>query len=423
MTFNLRFLKLVLFGLLTLAMAACAGDPRLHEDERHYLDRAETKSSELFTVSAAALSIQESTEVFGVPLNNVGIQPVWIEINNASDHPQWLFPIGVDDEYFPPYEVARRMSAFSDLTEQELYSRLEEQHIPHFIPAGSSARGFVYAHADEGMKAFNIELHSSDDVHNFHFVSAVPGLPSDYFDLQDGLPYAQHEIVDLDSDGLRRWLEEASCCTVDTGSTAGDPLNVVFVGSLEQVRSSMISNGWDVTAPVTGASLWRMATAFVFGSRYRYAPISGLYVFDREQDLAFQKSRAIIDERNHMRLWLAPVTANGTPVWLGQASRDVGIKLSGRLWPPTTHVIDPDTDDARFYILQEMIDSGAISQLGFVKGHTPTDHNNPHRNAENDPYFTDGLRAVFFMSEKAISRANINLLDWGIPAAMAVGND
>jgi hypothetical protein len=91
-----------------------------------------------------------------------------------------------------------------------------------------------------------------------------------------------------------------------------------------------------------------MATAFIFGGRDRYAPISDLYLFGRRQDIALQKSRTIIDERNHMRLWLAPVRHQGRSVWVGQISRDVGVKLTGRLWPPTTHVIAPDVDDARF---------------------------------------------------------------------------
>jgi LssY C-terminus len=93
----------------------------------------------------------------------------------------------------------------------------------------------------------------------------------------------------------------------------------------------------------------------VFGSPYRYAPMSGLYLFGRDQDISFQKPRNVIDERNHMRLWLAPVTHRGEPVWVGHISRDVGVKFTRRLWPPVTHVIDGDVDDARYYLVQDLI--------------------------------------------------------------------
>lgn len=104
------------------------------------------------------------------------------------------------------------------------------------------------------------------------------------------------------------------------------------------------------------ATTWQTAGAFLFGRRYRYAPVSPLFLFGRHQDLALQRARDVIDERNHMRLWRAPVSLDGVPVWVGQISRDVGVKLTGRLWPPVT---------------------------------------SPRLNGEDDPYFTDRLRLVW----------------------------
>jgi hypothetical protein len=105
-----------------------------------------------------------------------------------------------------------------------------------------------------------------------------------------------------------------------------------------------------VTAKATASSIGRILRAF--GSRYRYAPISNLYLVGRTQDTTFQKARAAIEERKHIRLWLAPVRHEDTPVWVGHISRDAGIKLSGRFWPPTTHVtpISPDDFRAVFFV-------------------------------------------------------------------------
>lgn len=407
------------FGLTLVAAittAACSTSGPVYQDERSYEERAERQVRDGLTVSAAALSAEESNRVFGATLNNIGVQPVWVRIENHNDEPFWLLPLAVDREYFPAYEVARRMSDFSDVSAATLHERLYQSRIETFVAPRSVSSGFIYTHTDEGMKAFNIELHGNDNTMTFPFVAPVPGLPSDYFNLDPDELYSPDRVTDLDEEGLRFWLEGLGCCTVDAKGRNGDPLNVVFVGSLDQLRAALISRRWDVTAPVTGASLWRTFTAFVFESRYRYAPISALYALDREHDLAFQKSRAIIDERNHMRLWLAPVTVDGRRVWVGQVSRDVGVKLSGRWWPPTTHVIDMDVDDARFYVIQDMLTGRHLRQVGYVYGQPPSMPESPNLNAEDDPYFSDGLRTVLFLAEEPMPITDVQLLRWRLPA-------
>lgn len=406
----------VLFVILSFA--ACSASDLEHQDSRHYQERAAQQSAGGLKVTAAALSLSESQKVFGVPLNLVGIQPVWIEVQNDTPHTQWLFPHSVDEDYFPPYEVARRVRGAAQVAEGDLFRRLTDLQIASIIPPDAKAGGFVYTHDDEGMKAFDVDLHGHIEEHKFHFVMPVPGLPSDYFDPEERMQSETVGLKDLDLDGLRSWLEQLPCCTVNRNGAVGDPLNVVLVGGLEEVRANLISRHWDVTAPVSASSVRRTISAFLFGSRYRYAPISALYLFEREHDLAFQKARAVVDERNHMRLWLAPVTLEGMPVWVGQISRDDGIKFSRRFWPPTTHVVDPDMDDARFYLMQDLFAARAVSRVGFVKGHAPADIDRPHRNAERDPYFTDGLRAVFFVAGKPISIPTIELLDWELPPSL-----
>ena len=421
----MNFLHLSMLGLIRpslpllmlcgLILSGCSRHGVVYYDDQHYEQRVARYTSQDALVEASALGSDESLRVFGAPLNDVGIQPVWIKITNTSDEAHWFFPIGVDSEYFPAYEVARRAIRPEGLSEDQLYERLVNYQITHFVPPHSTISGFVYTHTDEGMKSFKVELHNPRKVIKHTFVVPVPGLPHDHFDFEQDAIYHHHEISDLDLETLRRWIEALDCCTRNIDGKSGDPVNAVLVGSLEDVRAALIARHWDVTATINKASLWRMARAFIFGSRYRYAPVSELYVFERPHDLALQKSRAIIDERNHMRLWLAPVKYQGSHVWLAQISRDVGVKWSGRLWPPTTHVIDPDVDEARFYLLQDLLEGESIYQLGYVKGHDTTGINEPHFNAEDDPYFTDGLRLVLFVSEEPVPVSQLKVLDWELP--------
>ena len=62
---------------------------------------------------------------------------------------------------------------------------------------------------------------------------------------------------------------------------------------------------------------------------------SNLYLFGRKQDFALQRARPTISQRNHTRFWLAPFTFRGSQVWVGQVSRDIGVKLTpaGATWP------------------------------------------------------------------------------------------
>jgi LssY C-terminus len=400
--------------LLLLGLGGCSGPRSTHLAGPSFEQRAVTQERDGMSVTAVALSAEESRAVFGAPLAVFNIQPVWIEIDNRTAYPRWFFPISVDPDYYPPYEVARRV-AFSNRATERLYGLLNERAIEPLVLPGGTIAGFVYAHADEGFKAFNVDLVGHQTIDSFNFTVPVPGLDTDERLIGDELDAPRRS---LDDDELRRWLTALPCCTQAADGLPGDPLNIVLIGDLDAVRSSLVSERWDVTARLTRSSLWRIATAFVFGSRYRYAPISGLYVFGRIQDLTFQKSRNIIDERNHIRLWLAPVSHRGQPVWIGHISRDVGIKLSGRVWPPTTHVIDPDVDDARSYLLQDLLYGGQVERVGFVDGVGAAPLTEPRLNAEGDPYFTDGLRAVVFLSDDFVPFSEIELLDWELPPFM-----
>ena len=107
-----------------------------------------------------------------------------------------------------------------------------------------------------------------------------------------------------------------------------------------------------------------MAKAFLLRSQYDTAPVSPLYVFGRFQDIALQKARSSVSRRNHLRLWLAPFTVEHHSVWIGQISRDIGIKLTTKSWYLTTHRISPYVDQDRDYLLQDLLLSGGVRGSG-----------------------------------------------------------
>ena len=44
----------------------------------------------------------------------------------------------------------------------------------------------------------------------------------------------------------------------------------------------------------------------------------------------------------------------GKPVFVGQISRDIGVRFTTKTWPPVTHEIDPDIDEARNALIEDL---------------------------------------------------------------------
>jgi hypothetical protein len=240
----------------------------------------------------------------------------------------------------------------------------------------------------------------------------VPGVKADHERLDVENVWPDREIPDFGSEELRGALEDLPCCAEnEKGETGGDPLNLVVIGTLEELVADFARAGWDETEIIDLATSLRTAGSFLFGSQYRYSPVSNLYLYGRPQDVAFQKARETIHERNHLRLWVAPFTFRGKPVWVGQVSRDIGVKFTTRAWNLTTHVIDPDVDDSRENVMGDLLRTGRVATLGWVPGVPPTLQESPAENFMGDPYWTDGYRAVVLLAGEPVVAEFFQWLD------------
>ncbi len=160
------------------------------------------------------------------------------------------------------------------------------------------------------------------------------------------------------------------------------------------------------------------ARAFLFRDAFLTSPVSPLYVFGRSEDFIVQKARTTINERVHARFWLTPYTFEGRRIWIGQVSRDVGVRLTSQTWNLTSHKIGPDVDFDRSYLLQDLLMSGLVERYGFVPGVGAAPPSSPRTNLTGDPYYTDGLRAVVFLSNQRRSLGDIDRLPWEVSALL-----
>lgn len=225
--------------------------------------------------------------------------------------------------------------------------------------------------------------------------------------------YPEDEIVSLDEEGLRQALEGLDCCTTKKdGNAQGDPLNIVVIGESEDIFHTFIRVGWDETETIYAGSALKTIGSYLFGGQYRYSPVSGLYAFGRRQDVAFQRTRKSIHERNHLRLWLSPWRFEDKPVWVGQISRDIGVRFTWKTL--TTHKISPDVDETRDFLIQDLLYAQGLEKIAYVKGVSPAPISNPRNNLTGDPYFTDGFRAVLWISSELTNFEEVELMNWEI---------
>ncbi len=399
--------------LLFLLVAGCATSPPQTES-LDYRARAESQVDDGIRVSAVVLSPQESEQSFFIPLAKKGIQPVWLEIENQEDKEFYLMLLSLDPDYFAPSEVAW---VFRGQGEGSLGDKIDiflDKHMPVVIPPRSTVSGYVYTNLDPGGKAFAVEIFGDKDSRVFEFAQLVPGFEADFMRVDFHRLYPPHEVQDLDLPGLRQYLMTLPCCALGGDQkTPGDPLNLVIVGDGPHVFATLARRRWDLTETSRGDTVWRTISSSVFGSKYRTSPVSPLYLFDRPQDFALQKARSTVDERNHLRLWLAPVTLDGQAVWVGQISRDIGVKFSSKTF--VTHKIDPVVDEARLYITLDVAAAQALRAVGYVKGVGYSDRESPRFNYPEDPYYTDGLRTVLILGEERRSLDSIEYLRWENP--------
>lgn len=404
-------------AIAVFVVSGCASFDPVPLEEVGFLQRSQTQQQGKVTLTTAVPSAEECVQAFGVNLYKKNVQPVWLEITNNDSVRLMLMPAILDPEYYAPLEVAAAYSFGSEKANEEVDRFFAEQGVGIFVPPGETRSGFVFTNLDEGTKGFVVELVGADhEYRRFTFFVEVPGLNVDHRNVNFRELYAADEIVTHDLASLRRVLKELPCCTTNkSGKGQGDPLNLVVIGEPLNLYYAFMRAGWDETETIYAGSLLKTTKSFIFGGRYRYSPVSALYVYGRGQDVALQKARDTIHERNHLRLWLTPLRLNGKAVWVGQISRDIGVRFTRKTI--TTHKIDPDVDEARNYLLQNLWYSQVLAQYSYVAGVGAAAYDEPRGNLTGDPYFTDGLRAVMWLSGDPVGMEEVEFLDWEMPPA------
>jgi len=403
--------------ILVLLLTGCASTGEVSELEtQHYLERMQTQTDGGMRISTSVLSDTEAEAVYGVPLADKGIQPVWIEVENSEEIAYWLLSPGIDPNFFPASEAADAFAGANARTNRKLTQRFSQLAFRNPVPPGTTVSGFVLTNRDEGVKMVELDLVASGHQKTFSAFNFVPGFRADFHDrgIQHREFYTADEITNYTDDtAFRAALEALPCCVTNKNATKyGDPLNLVVVGMDNVAFAALVRRGWHPTEATYAGSVRKMIDSVLSGERYRYSPVSPLYLYGRPQDVALQKARDNIHQRNHLRLWKSPMQYHGNTVWVGQISRDIGTRLTIHSPYLTTHKIDPNVDEALLALIEDVAYSQNLSKIGLVKGVGAASREEPRENLTTDPYFTNGFRGVLIFDSTPASLADIEFLPW-----------
>jgi LssY C-terminus len=173
---------------------------------------------------------------------------------------------------------------------------------------------------------------------------------------------------------------------------SGDPVNVAFIGSEEDLHLGLLAAKWAPADPVTLKSSMRIVGDTVFRRSYVDAPVSNLILWGRKQDSAFERAVGKDPrQRHHVRFWRADkVDSERRPLWVGAATYDTKVGFKQRT-VKLTHHIAPDVDTERDKIIRDVKETGDLVDFFWVDGF----HDRlKGKNGGGDPWFTDGRLAV-----------------------------
>ena len=181
----------------------------------------------------------------------------------------------------------------------------------------------------------------------------------------------------------------------DPAKNPGDMVNVLIVGTQEQVVQAFTTAGWVQVDKTVGNTATNALLASLEKKDYLTMPMSVLYLFDRAQDYGFAHAEPVrvAMSRNHLRVWKSPYEVDGRPLWCVAATHDIGFERDQRS-NGVTHKIDPAIDGEREYVNGTLTGTGLVAQRDHV---TPADPLTTAKTATGGEFHSDGRILVLVL--------------------------
>jgi hypothetical protein len=184
----------------------------------------------------------------------------------------------------------------------------------------------------------------------------------------------------------------------DLQGKPGDMVNILLVGTQEQVVQVFARAGWVQVDRSVQDAVVNAVIDSLEKKDYLTMPMSTLYLFDRPQDYGFAHAEPVrvAMSRNHLRVWKSPHVVDGRPLWCVAATHDIGFERDERN-SKLTHKIDPAIDGEREYVNDTLSRTGLVTQRTHL---TPADPVTTASTATGGSFHSDGRILVLVMKDQ-----------------------
>jgi len=178
-----------------------------------------------------------------------------------------------------------------------------------------------------------------------------------------GLPLASPAISSFSVEEIadfRKQLRSSHACA-RSGKQLSDQVNLVMVGTRQEIHRAFESAGWVTAEGRSPLALYRMYNALTKRVGYRRAPMKVLSLNGKLADFVYQKSLNDVAARHHARFWRVSSESN---VWFGTATEDVALCFRRMHW---THRINPKIDSERAKIVNDLAYTGCVDSASLLR--------------------------------------------------------
>jgi len=174
---------------------------------------------------------------------------------------------------------------------------------------------------------------------------------------------APRRLSEAERDALDQILATMPSRTLSASKgRPSDLVNLMLVGSREQISAAFRAAGWLEAAPSNMRSRIMGVRAFVEGRSSASFPMSALLLNDAEADMSWQKDLNDMSKRHHIRIWKQPQMWDGQEVWAAAATRDIDFAYLHH-GAAMTHRIDGNIDRERDKIAYDLAFTSYVDVL------------------------------------------------------------
>jgi LssY C-terminus len=204
--------------------------------------------------------------------------------------------------------------------------------------------------------------------------------------------------------------------TTTTTKADADLINLLFVGSRQQVKTAFTNAGWVNSDVFTRHAFSRNFYAFLNNSGYPQEPMRPFLLNGEPADMNWQKSLNSYARRDHLRMWEWTDATSGKTVWLAASTHDTSAALSLK-YHQFVHHISPQIDEERSKVIRDLTAAGCVESVHMIaRPGVP----NMTQSYNGDPVRTDGSLAVVEL--KACQSLTPELAQVNTPAPYKPGN-